>query len=132
MWNTGWKVSKHGVFCGTYFAAIGLNMERIWGIFLYSVCMPENTDQKKLCVWTLFTQWKCKEWWNIQLTLGIWCGPLSQHPLLPATHQPQPLTPSFQVHVCVEGWEKHLFWIQSVMFFKEKKDNPMYTMKKLK
>ena len=19
--------------------------------------------------------WRCKEWWNIQLTLGIWCGP---------------------------------------------------------
>ena len=28
--------------------------------------------------------WKCKEWWYIQLTLGIWCGPLSQHPLPPA------------------------------------------------
>ena len=32
--------------------------------------------------------WKCKEWWNIQLTLGIWCRPLSQHPLPPARHQP--------------------------------------------
>ena len=27
-------------------------------IFLYSVRMQENTDQKKLRIWTLFTQWK--------------------------------------------------------------------------
>ena len=40
--------------------------------------------------------WKCKEWCYIQLTLGIWCGPLSQHPLPPARHQPHPLTPSTQ------------------------------------
>ena len=40
--------------------------------------------------------WKCKEWWNIQLTLGIWCGPLSQHPLPPARHQPHLLIPSTQ------------------------------------
>ena len=25
----------------------------------------------------------------ISLHLGIWCGPLSQHPLPPAKHQPQ-------------------------------------------
>ena len=40
--------------------------------------------------------WKCKEWWNIQLTLGIWCGPLSQHPLPPARHQPHLLIPFAQ------------------------------------
>ena len=40
--------------------------------------------------------WKCKEWWNIQLTLGIWCRPLSQHPLPPARHQPHLLIPSAQ------------------------------------
>ena len=40
--------------------------------------------------------WKCKEWWNIQLTVGIWCGPLSQHPLPPARHQPHLLIPSTQ------------------------------------
>ena len=40
--------------------------------------------------------WKCKERWNIQLTLGIWCGPLSQHPLPPARHQPHLLIPSAQ------------------------------------
>ena len=26
-------------------------------IFLYSVWIQENTDQKKLLIWTLFTQW---------------------------------------------------------------------------
>ena len=40
--------------------------------------------------------WKCKECWNNQLTLGIWCGPLSQHPLPPARHQPHLLIPSAQ------------------------------------
>ena len=29
-----------------------------------------------------------------QLALGIWCGPLSQHPLPPARHQPHLLIPS--------------------------------------
>ena len=29
---------------------------------------------------------KFEERWNIQLTLGIWCQPLSQHPLPPARH----------------------------------------------
>ena len=40
--------------------------------------------------------WKCKEWWNIQLTSGIWCGLLSQHPLPPARHQPHFLIPYAQ------------------------------------
>ena len=40
--------------------------------------------------------WKCKESWNNQLTLGIWCGPLSQHPLPSARHQPHLLIPSAQ------------------------------------
>ena len=31
-----------------------------------------------------------------QLTLGIWCGPLSQHPLPPARHQPHLMIPSAQ------------------------------------
>ena len=35
---TAWKASKYGVFSG-----------------LYSVRMRENTDQKKLRIWTLFT-----------------------------------------------------------------------------
>ena len=32
--------------------------------------------------------WKCNEWWDNQLTLWIWCRPLSQHPRPPARHQP--------------------------------------------
>ena len=40
--------------------------------------------------------WKCKEWWNIQLTFGIWHGPLGQHPLPSARHQPLSLISSAQ------------------------------------
>ena len=39
---TAWKVSKYGVFSGPFFYAFGLNV-----------------DQKKLRIWTLFTQCKC-------------------------------------------------------------------------
>ena len=40
---TAWKVFKYGVF--------------LFRIFPYSVRMQENTDQKKLRIWTIFTQW---------------------------------------------------------------------------
>ena len=40
--------------------------------------------------------WKCKEWWNNHLILGIWCGPLSQHALPLARHQLHLLIPSAQ------------------------------------
>ena len=40
---------KYGVFSGPYFPAFGLNTER------YRVSQ-KNTDQKKLHIWTLFTQ----------------------------------------------------------------------------
>ena len=43
---SAWKVSKCGVFSGTYFPALGLNTER------YSR-MLENTNQKNLRIWTL-------------------------------------------------------------------------------
>ena len=39
-----WKVSKYGVF--------------LVRILLYSVRIQEITDQKKLCTWRIFTQWK--------------------------------------------------------------------------
>ena len=56
-WNTAWKVSKYGVFSGPYFHACGQNTER-YSVSPYSIRMRENTDQKKLRVWTIFTQWK--------------------------------------------------------------------------
>ena len=52
--NTAWKVPKYAVFSGPYFPVVGLNTP-------YSVQIKENKDQKKLCIWTLFTQgnlWK--------------------------------------------------------------------------
>ena len=43
--STAWKVSKYGVFSGLYFPVFSPN--------------AGNTDQKKLSIWILFTQWKC-------------------------------------------------------------------------
>ena len=43
---TAWKVSWYGVISGPYFPVFGLN----------SIRTQENTDQKKLRIWTLFTQ----------------------------------------------------------------------------
>ena len=52
-------------------------------IFSYSVRIRENTDQKKLRIWTLFTQWQnIKIWHRINLHLlnkfsnGIWISML--------------------------------------------------------
>ena len=50
--NTAWKVSKYGVFSGSYFPVFGLCQS------LYLVQIQKNTDQKKLHNWALFTQWK--------------------------------------------------------------------------
>ena len=41
---------------GPYFPAFGLNTERYLRISPYSVRVRKNTDQKKLRIWTLFTQ----------------------------------------------------------------------------
>ena len=46
------KVSKCGVFSGPYFPEFGLNTERYE---VSSIRMRENTDQKKLRIWTLFS-----------------------------------------------------------------------------
>ena len=61
--GTVWKVSKYGVFSGPYFPALGLNTEIYWTEYVnlrskspYLVRIQENTDQKKLRVWTLSTQ----------------------------------------------------------------------------
>ena len=53
--RTAWKVFKYGVFSSPYFPVFGLNTE------IYrskSAFFLENTDQKKLRIWALFTQWR--------------------------------------------------------------------------
>ena len=45
------KVSKYGVFSGPYFFVFGLNAEISKSP--YSVRIQENTNLKKLCIWTL-------------------------------------------------------------------------------
>ena len=48
---TVWKVSKYGVFSGPYFPLF-------WSKSPNSIRIQENMDQKKLRIWTLFTQCK--------------------------------------------------------------------------
>ena len=52
---TAWKVSKNGVFSGPSFPAFWLNTE----IYSVNFCIQSeyDTDQKKLRIETLFTQW---------------------------------------------------------------------------
>ena len=50
-----WKVSTYVVFSRSYFLLFGLNSVRMCP---YSVWTRENKDQKKLGIWTLFTQWR--------------------------------------------------------------------------
>ena len=49
---TARKVSKYGVFSGPYFPVFGLNTE----IYSVNLRIRENTDQKKLRIWTLSKQ----------------------------------------------------------------------------
>ena len=64
-------------FSGPYFPAFGLNTERFSP---YSVRMRVNTDQKKLRIWTLFTQCflvrfivssNADNWRYFKITIGI-------------------------------------------------------------
>ena len=61
------KVSKYGVFL----VRISPHLDWIWrhlrSKFLYSVWIRENTDQKKLRIWTLFTQWLLIKRYKIEL-----------------------------------------------------------------
>ena len=57
-----WKESKYGVFSDPYFPAFRLNTE-IYGKSPYSVQIQENTDQKKLRIWTFFAQ--CYSWTSL-------------------------------------------------------------------
>ena len=45
IFNTAWKVPNDGVFSGPYFPVFELN-----------IGIQENTDQKKLHIWTLSKQ----------------------------------------------------------------------------
>ena len=47
-----WKVSKYGTLLGPYFLVFEPNTART----------RENTDQKKLHIWTPFTQYGCYDW----------------------------------------------------------------------
>ena len=49
--------------------------------------------------------WKCKEWWNLNLTLCIWCGTLSQHPL-PPTRCHLSIHPNNQPRKDKKFWKK--------------------------
>ena len=51
---TVWRVSKDRVFSGPYFPVFVLRKSS------YSVQIRENKDQKKVHIWTIFTQWILK------------------------------------------------------------------------
>ena len=53
---TGWKVSKCRVISGPHFPVFVPKYRDLWSKSPYSVKIQENTDQKKLRIWTLFTQ----------------------------------------------------------------------------
>ena len=64
-----WKLSIYGVLSGSYFLAVSR-------ISPYSVRMRENTNQKKLHIWTLFSQWHGKlisvsPWEELSLPLQV-------------------------------------------------------------
>ena len=48
-------VQIRSFFCSVFSCVRGLNTE-----IYYSVRIKENTDQKKIRIWTLFTQWSLK------------------------------------------------------------------------
>ena len=62
------KCPNTGFFSGLYFPVFGLNTE------IYSVRVQENTDQKKLRIWTFFTQCYVSVFSFIQMLLGSAAG----------------------------------------------------------
>ena len=52
------QVSKYRVFSDLCFPTLGMNTGGRLRISLYAVQVRENTDQKKLRIWTLFTQFQ--------------------------------------------------------------------------
>ena len=57
-----WKVTKYGVFFWSVFSCIRTEYGNLLRKTPYSVRIQENTDQKKLRIWTLFTQWAACYW----------------------------------------------------------------------
>ena len=63
--HIAWKMSKYGVFFWSVFSRIRTEYGQIRSISLYrsispySVQLRENTDQKKLLIWTFFPQCQC-------------------------------------------------------------------------
>ena len=53
---SAWQVSKYEVFFWSLFFRIRTEYRKIPRISPYSIPMRKNTDQKKLRIWTLFTQ----------------------------------------------------------------------------
>ena len=62
------KCPNTDFFSGSYFPVFGLNTE------IYSVRIQENTDQKKLRIWTLFTQCYVSVFSFIRMHLGSAAG----------------------------------------------------------
>ena len=60
---TAWKVSKYGVFFWSVFSCIWIEHGDLRSKSQYSVQIQENTDQEKLRIWTLFTQWWTVVFW---------------------------------------------------------------------
>ena len=57
---TAWKKAKYGVF-----SCIWTEYGHLLRKSAYTVWIRENTDQKKLCIWRLFTQWLVHEAINL-------------------------------------------------------------------
>ena len=70
-----WKVSKYGAFFWSVSSRIRTEYGKILRISPYSVQMRKNTDQEKLRIWTLFTQWnrgpETRFWLNITFVLLV-------------------------------------------------------------
>ena len=62
------KCPNTDFFSGSYFPIFGLNTE------IYSVGIQENTDQKNLRIWTLFTQCYVPVFSFIRMLLGSAAG----------------------------------------------------------
>ena len=67
--TTTWKVFKYRVFFWSVFSCIRTEYVDLWGLL-------ENTDQNKLCIWTIFTQCTLKvlHKWPHTNVMSIFCS----------------------------------------------------------